>query len=425
MLAKRKNTVTLDRFLFLWYNIHRCKIGKFGEIDKVEGPTKQAEVIAIKILILSCNTGEGHNAAARAVQEYAVRAGHDAEIVDYLNFFNAKINSLICDTYIGVVRHAPGAFGAFYRLCTLASRLMPGNAHSVLYHGSAAAAKKLWKYLNENHTDAVVCTHMLAGEAISWLRKHGYSTPFSLGIATDYTCYPFWREASCDYYVVPHADIAEKCVKRGIPREQLLAYGIPVSRRFSDLPDRSAARAVLGLPRELPLYLIMGGSMGAGKLKAFTKKLHPEIGQGMMIVICGKNRSLKEALEKQFAGQENVQIVGFTTDVPLYMAACDCLYTKPGGLTSTETLVAGAPVVHTKPIPGCESDNFKFFAEKGLSIPAKGIREQLSCGIALANDPEKRAEMRKNQAIHALPDAADRILAAIEEKVQQKEPIEA
>ena len=53
----------------------------------------------MNILILSCNTGEGHNAAARAIREHAERSGNRAEIVDYLNFFNEKVNRLTCETY--------------------------------------------------------------------------------------------------------------------------------------------------------------------------------------------------------------------------------------------------------------------------------------------------------------------------------------
>ena len=129
------------------------------------------------------------------------------------------------------------------------------------------------------------------------------------------------------------------------------------------------------------------------------------------------NDALRESLERQFAGRENVRILGFTENVPVFMAACDCLYTKPGGLTSTETLVSGAPVVHTKPIPGCESDNFRFFAENGLSVPAKRIRRQIALGIELAQDPEKRRRMRVNQSACARPQAASSILELVGQNV--------
>lgn len=42
------------------------------------------------------------------------------------------------------------------------------------------------------------------------------------------------------------------------------------------------------------------------------------------------------------------------------MAAADVLFTKPGGLTTTEAAVKGIPIVHTRPIPGCETKIWLF-----------------------------------------------------------------
>ena len=77
---------------------------------------------------------------------------------------------------------------------------------------------------------------------------------------------------------------------------------------------------------------------------------------------------------------KDVKIVGFTKNVPEYMAACDVIYTKPGGLTSTEALVSGTPIIHTAPIPGCESKNYRFFGKRGLSFHAKNMVTQILCG---------------------------------------------
>ena len=38
----------------------------------------------MKILILSCNTGEGHNSAGKAVMEAALLRGHEVEFMDLM-----------------------------------------------------------------------------------------------------------------------------------------------------------------------------------------------------------------------------------------------------------------------------------------------------------------------------------------------------
>ena len=76
----------------------------------------------------------------------------------------------------------------------------------------------------------------------------------------------------------------------------------------------------------------------------------------------------------------------------LYMKACDVLFTKPGGLTSTEGAVVGIPMVHTEPIPGCETANRKFFGRLGMSVSAKTIKGQVQAGLKLLSDKEAADE---------------------------------
>ena len=82
-------------------------------------------------------------------------------------------------------------------------------------------------------------------------------------------------------------------------------------------------------------------------------------------------------MKKEFCKQPRVQILGFTTQMSLYLKACDVLFTKPGGLTSTEAAVTGVPMIHTAPIPGCETVNRKFFMKAGMSWSAITLNGQV------------------------------------------------
>ncbi len=136
-----------------------------------------------------------------------------------------------------------------------------------------------------------------------------------------------------------------------------------------------------------------------------------------MVVICGKNTALKNSLDRLFADRKNVHVIGFTDQVPLYMRACDVLYTKPGGLTSSEALACNIPLIHTAPIPGCESDNFTFFANHGCSLPAKTVTEQVNCGVFLMRNPQELEVIRKAQQKCAKPLSSLDVLNMISEAV--------
>ncbi len=371
------------------------------------------------ILILSCRAGEGHNTAAKALLERVEHEGHRGRIVDFLGLSGEKLSNSFNDSYVSVAKHVPKLFGAIYNAGLFVSLHMH-FFRSPLYGFALVPAKKLLALLQSEHFDAVIATHPIPAIALSHLRKKGHNVPLSIAVATDYTCYPFWEEAKgCDYFVLAHEDMAEEYIKRGLPAEKLRPCGIPIGMRFLNLPSREEAKCRLGVDPEKKLYLMMGGSMGAGHLRSFAKKLHAEIGESELFVICGRNEKLKQKLEESLAGAPNAHIIGFTTEVPLYMAACDVLYTKPGGLTSTEALVCKTPIVHTAPIPGCESANFRFFGKKGISLPAKRAKEQLRLGLLLAETPEAQEKMRACQDACAKPDAALAILNLTEEAAQE------
>ena len=64
----------------------------------------------MKILILSCNTGEGHNAAGHAVEEAALARRHEVNFVDAMQLGKRHTSRLISGLYIGIVKHLPWFF---------------------------------------------------------------------------------------------------------------------------------------------------------------------------------------------------------------------------------------------------------------------------------------------------------------------------
>ena len=117
---------------------------------------------------------------------------------------------------------------------------------------------------------------------------------------------------------------------------------------------------MLGLKKDEKYILAAGGSMGAGDLKKLVACILKSTKEEKLIIVCGNNAKVESQLKKAFSSCDRAKILGYTTQMNLYMKACDVLFTKPGGLTSTEGAVAGIPMVHTEPIPGCETANRKF-----------------------------------------------------------------
>ena len=151
-------------------------------------------------------------------------------------------------------------------------------------------------------------------------------------------------------------------------QERLFATGIPVRISASEHIGKQAARESLCVEPDARLAVVMGGSMGGGRMEDVVRELLKRTDANTMVAaLCGSNTALTKRMERHFATETRLRVIGYTKQAALWMEACDVLLTKPGGLTSTEAAVKGVPLVLTAPIPGCETLNAAYFHEHGLA----------------------------------------------------------
>lgn len=370
----------------------------------------------MNVLILSCNTGGGHNAAARAAAEAFRAHGEEAVVLDYLKLAGEKVSRTVGNVYVETVKIAPGLFGLLYKIGMLVSRLL---RRSPVYYVNGKMAVYLAAYLKKHPVDVIVMPHLYPAETITYMKRKGMKLPLTVAVMTDYTCIPFWEETDCDYYMIPHESLIPEIVKRGIPEEKLVVTGIPVAaaavsrgavRRKKVLRRIHMRRALcakrlqqeakksLGLEEKQRYILVAGGSMGAGSIDRLIPALLRRIQrEEHLILICGSNQKLEQRMQARFGRDVRVTILGSVSDMPVYLRACDIIYTKPGGLTSTEAAVTEIPIVHTKPIPGCETKNRSFFVKKGMSVTAYTEYGLVRKGMQLLHNPGKRNAMQRAQ----------------------------
>lgn len=372
----------------------------------------------MRALILSCNTGEGHNAAGRAIKEALEKDGHEAVMLDYMKLSSDRTSKVVGDAYINIAKYTPGFFHLLYKAGML---ITSSKRKSPVYYANKLMAKPLKRYLDDNNFDIIVMPHLYPAETLTYMKKKKMLTAKTIAIDTDYTCIPFWEETNCDAYVVPNEIVMEEYIKRGVPREKLYPLGIPVKERFIVEEGVEEARRKLNLNPFKPVYLIMSGSMGFGKIQLFTFELNKRCTEGeQIVVICGNNKKLKKVMEKGFNNIDNIHIIGYTEEVPSYMAASDVIYTKPGGLTSTEVMVKNRPLVHTSPIPGCETSNMEFFMKEGMCVHSKKIRTQIEQGKALMYDEELKKRMLESQGQNAKKSAAKDIVDLMKNLIKER-----
>ena len=351
----------------------------------------------MEVLILSCGMRGGHNSAGQAVAEELRRRGHEVMFLNAYDLKGKKTASVINNLYICIAQRVPRLFGAIYFLGDAYRRL---PIHSPVYWANGKMAKYLEPLLRSHRFDAIVATHTFPAQTLTKMKREGKALPPTFFVATDYTCTPFEEESDCDYTVIPSPELRDEFCRYGFDGSRILSFGIPVRAEFAAEESRAEARRKLGWEENQFVMLLSGGSIGAGKIAASIAALRPFLAEDetrRLIVICGNNRRLYERLRKQCAGGGQITVLERTEQMADFMHGCDVFISKPGGLSSTEAAAAGVPLIHISPIPGCETRNFRFFADHGMSIPVRSPRRELRKAVETLCSPAAADAMRQAQ----------------------------
>ena len=363
----------------------------------------------VKILVLSCNTGQGHNSAANAIKEKFISLGHECEIKDALRYSSKTFSKGVSTSYNKIVLHTPLAFGAGYNF-SKAKTYKSGRPKSAVYAVNMSYSKKLYMDIVSEGYDAVVCTHVFPAQALTHAKhKHGLDVPIYF-VATDYGYYPFCDELDITRFFVASEKVIPEYVGRGISKDIIVPSGIPVAERFVDDMPKKLARAYLGLDPDRFICLIMSGSMGFGNIyELIDKMIECPSDNFDILVLAGNNHKLKNGVNETYYKHSNIGAIGFTDKVHLYMKACDLVITKPGGLSSTEAMVSNVPMILTKPIPGCETDNYNLLTELGAALKGKTLDQAVFSFNCVLFNKNVRDEVMYCQNLYINKNAAQTI----------------
>ncbi len=340
----------------------------------------------MKILVLSCSTGGGHNACGHYIEKEFKENNIECDFVDYFDILGKKAKKRSEKIYLGTTKGNGNIFKVAYKLGEAYSKT---GIVSPVYALNKLAKSKFCSYIKKHDYNIVICSHLFPAMAVTMLKKEGKDIKL-INVATDYHAIPFWEETKPDFFVIPHASLKEEFIKKGFEEEILLDFGISVSSSFHEVKNN------LDLPKNKDILLITSGSMGFGKMKDIVKALLKNIPNIYIVALCGNNKELYSELEE--IDNPNLLIKGYVNNINEYISASTIVLTKPGGLTSTEVGIIRKPIIHLMPIPGVENYNAKFFEKNGLSIVSNNIEEVLNNTTKLLKDKELQQQMIENQA---------------------------
>jgi processive 1,2-diacylglycerol beta-glucosyltransferase len=366
------------------------------------------------ILLLSVSAGAGHARAAEAIRAYAELAEPDCRVIhlDVMDYVTSGFRKIYTDFYMRLVNRAPTLWGYLYNYTNDAR---PDSSMEKLRRSLERwNAKALLREIADLHPDAIICTHFLPAEMLARLiARRELNCPVWVQV-TDFDLHRMWVHAGITGYFAANQEVAFRMRAHGIAADAIHVTGIPIMPAFAQTLSRTVCAQEFNLDPSRLTIILMGGGAGLGNLDELAARLLDRSinimntdSQFQLVVLAGRNIKTLQALQELAQHHpERLFPFGFTSQVERLMACADLVITKPGGLTTSECLAMGLPMIVNAPIPGQEERNADFVMEQGVALKAIDPLALAYRVQTLVAQPDKLSNMAARAKSLGKPNAA-------------------
>ncbi|MBQ3248007.1 MAG: undecaprenyldiphospho-muramoylpentapeptide beta-N-acetylglucosaminyltransferase [Alistipes sp.] len=218
--------------------------------------------------------------------------------------------------------------------------------------------------------------------------------------------------------------VAYEGMERFFPAEKIVMTGNPLRGTFGrGSVERSKALEHYGFNTELPVVLVVGGSLGTRTLNNMMKSWVATLdGEAPVQVIwqTGKfyEREMREFLAKH--PTSHIWQGAFIERMDYAYEAADLVISRSGACTVSELCLVGKPTLFV-PSPNVAEDhqtkNAMALVEKGAAVmvrDSEAVEQAIPKALELLAKPEQLQTLSRNIEGLAIADSAERIVAEIE-----------
>ena len=353
------------------------------------------------VVLLYSPAGGGHRAAASAIEDSLRVLAPDA-VVENRNILDFAPSWFRYDRAWGLLqKHGVAAWDWLFDYTDHERSDMLDEArlplHRVLF-------RKLDEYLVKTQPTHVVATHYLPAIAIARLRRSGALRAHTLTVVTDHITHRAWATPGIDGYCVADPSVARSMSRRD-PGAPALVTGIPISRAAS-APVRALQTHI-----DVPRVLLMLFGVPQGDAEATLASLAPLVreGRARLHVLCGTSEPMLTMARQHLAGTDAVIEERAPSLLPLFDAS-DVIVTKAGGLSVSECLARGRPLVLPFAAPGQERGNLFYTLDAGAAARPLEPADTGELIAELAAEPGRLRRMGFRARLASQPLAADAIV---------------
>ena len=350
------------------------------------------------VIFASTSVGAGHNQAAAAIMAQLAREHPNVrgEVIDALEFVPGWFRMTYAGMYSLGVTRLPWAYGWGYRLLN-----RPKTARRTLGERLRLFEERLFSWRLRRHVldcrpALLVATHYLAAPALSWLVAHSGGRLRLWIVMTDYEAHRFWYSENVERYFVADERVRGEVLAWDIAPDSVTVSGVPVHPKWTADLDADRILADWHLPDDAPIILLSAGAyFTVGPVEQIARGILDSTG-AHVVILAGSNKQLLARLASFPERGRRLTAVAFTDRVHELAHVSSLMVTKAGGLTTSECIAKGVPMVLTKPVPGQETGNTEMLAAEGAAMVAPTTPEVIAAVKYLMGRPEALEALRAN-----------------------------
>ncbi|MDO8513053.1 MAG: glycosyltransferase [bacterium] len=366
-----------------------------------------------KILIVSLRSGQGHLMAAKAIEQEFNLTHPQIEVknIDFLDYATILSKEFYGKWYLDVVNAVPKFYGWLYE------NIDPSSSDIRLFF-DRINAQDFQTFLFDYDPDLVIATHFVPGNiATFWKTKYQkrYKTAM---IVTDYEAHNLWSDKLIDRYFVPTKEVSNELSGMAIEENKIFPTGIPIDRKFSKKYKIRKIRRKLGVDNNFTV-LVTSGGCGVGDIKKIIDLIQDIPGKINILAMTGHNKELFTRISNiPSKVGKNKMVFPFVDNAEELMSVADIIIGKPGGLTVSEALALGRPIIIINPIPGQEDANANFLTRNLAGLQADDIKELGKIILTLIDKPRLIKQLKENAKKISKSKAASLIVEKAIELIQ-------
>jgi UDP-N-acetylglucosamine:LPS N-acetylglucosamine transferase len=256
----------------------------------------------------------------------------------------------------------------------------------------------LREIIRQKQPDVIVCPYPFYQGLLSAIfASEKYSIPLLTVITDLATVNRLWFHPAADLCLVPTQTVYDLAIEAGLPPEKVKITGIPVRPDLAKgNSDKDSLRQSLGWRSDLFTVLAVGSKRVEHLYDALRVLNHSGLPLQLVVVAGGADELYQRFQETEWHVETHAY--NFVKDMGTFMRASDCILGKAGGLTVSEALACGLPMILVDVIPGQETGNANHVVSGSAGVLAQDPIEVLE---TMAHWLEKDRRLYQQQAENA------------------------